>query len=241
MSRAHAVVWAHAVSRAHAVSPAVALGRALALALLLAIAAPALSQAQEPARAEEPTVDEVRFEAGRFLFAEIQGNRCVIALQGRIGPDASRQFPRVVETARLKGCDDPLLVLQSGGGAVEDGLSLGRDIHLAGYSTLVSGSCASACGLIFLGGRERILLGAQARIGFHQAGRVENPDSPRQRKICSSDRQATVYRRIWRYLDWLLGERAGPIFERSLATSCHSMDWVRGQEALSMGVATELR
>lgn len=220
-----------------------ALSLSLALSLPLAIAAPAPSPAvaQEPTRAEEPTVDEVRFEAGRFLFAEIQGNRCVIALQGRIGPDASRQFPKLVEAARLKGCDDPLLVLQSGGGAVEDGLSLGRDIHLAGYSTLVSGSCASACGLIFLGGRERILLGSQARIGFHQASRTENPDSARPRKVCSTDRQATVYRRIGRYLDWLLGERAGPIFERSLATSCHSMDWVRGQEALSMGVATELR
>ena len=38
--------------------------------------------------------------------------------------------------------------------------------------TVTRYDCASACALIFLGGAERILWGARARIGFHEAALV---------------------------------------------------------------------
>lgn len=184
-------------------------------------------------------LEEIAFSGGRYLFRGLAAGRCIIALQGRIGPDATRTFRRVVEHAREKGCGDPWIALESGGGVVADGLELGREVHLAGYSTMVGRSCASACGFIFMGGRERILMGREARIGLHQASRTLSNDPGTRR--CESDRFATVYRSIRNYLRMVLGEASQAIHERALQTPCESMTWVRGEEALAMRIATAVR
>lgn len=183
---------------------------------------------------------EVPFEGGRYLFVEAARSRCVIALQGQINRETTRTFPKVVEHAKAQGCQSPLIVLESGGGLVSEGLSLGREMHLEGYSTVVRGSCASACGLIFMGGRERIMVGRSARIGFHQASTRDSsvPDAP---KDCRTDRFAGVNIRIRDYLRFVLGpEVAADVMEKSLGTSCRSMEWVYGPEALSLKVATRV-
>jgi hypothetical protein len=62
-----------------------------------------------------------------------------------------------------------MVMLSSPGGSLDAGLSIGKQIRIAGYSTLVGGRlCASACALAWLGG-ERRYMNADSKIGFHAA------------------------------------------------------------------------
>jgi hypothetical protein len=71
--------------------------------------------------------------SGRYLFRGLAAGRCLIALQGRIGPGATAAFDAVVERARAKGCGVPWIILESGGGRLDDGLApLGKEVHLLG-------------------------------------------------------------------------------------------------------------
>lgn len=184
-------------------------------------------------------VEEVHFAGGRYLFRGLAAGRCLIALQGRIGPGATAAFDAVVERARAKGCGVPWIVLESGGGTLDDGIALGKEVHLSGYSTMVGRSCASACGLIFMGGRERILLGPQARIGLHQASRRSSA-RPEVRS-CISSRYDSAYRKIRSYLQMVIGEASEAVHTRALETPCDSMTWVRSDEAIAMKIATAVR
>ena len=184
-------------------------------------------------------VQMVPFTGGRYLFRGMAAGRCLIALQGRISPDASLTFPKVVRRAKEKGCEAPWIVLESGGGSLPDGIRLGREVHQAGYSTMVGRGCASACGLIFMGGRERILMGPEARIGLHQASQVRGGDS--RNRSCMTEAGDPANISILGYLNQVLGTGADGTYLRILTTSCHSMTWVRGEEALALRIATEVR
>ncbi len=58
--------------------------------------------------------------------------------------------------------------LNSVGGWIKEGLQVGRLVESYGLTTYTERECVSACLLAFLGGKER-LLGADGRLGFHQA------------------------------------------------------------------------
>lgn len=67
----------------------------------------------------------------------------------------------------------PLTVLlDSNGGVLNVGLSIGNLVRSKGYHTRIENQkeCASACGLIWLAGEERSL-GKEAKVGFHAAFR----------------------------------------------------------------------
>jgi hypothetical protein len=69
--------------------------------------------------------------------------------------------------------------LASHGGEVDEALRIGREIRRRGYSTYVgTGTCNSACALIWLAGAERRLW-PTAKLGFHSAwhGDVERSDA----------------------------------------------------------------
>jgi hypothetical protein len=62
-----------------------------------------------------------------------------------------------------------IVMLASPGGSLDAGLSIGKQIRLGGYSTLVgSRLCASACALAWLGGQRRYM-SADSKVGFHAA------------------------------------------------------------------------
>jgi ATP-dependent protease ClpP protease subunit len=80
------------------------------------------------------------------------------------------------DLARLKDALAPgeirLVVLgDSTGGDLWNGLNVGELIREQGLPTVVAGRCASACALIFLGGTSRAFAAApvEARLGFHGA------------------------------------------------------------------------
>jgi len=59
------------------------------------------------------------------------------------------------------------IILDSGGGQIYEGRGLARVIRERALATYTLRECASACATAFLAGHERIL-GAAARLGFHQ-------------------------------------------------------------------------
>jgi hypothetical protein len=73
---------------------------------------------------------------------------------------------RFAETLR-KNRNVRVVVLNSPGGRILEGERFARQAKAAGLDTIAEGECASACILPFLAGKRR-LLGANARLGFHQ-------------------------------------------------------------------------
>ena len=70
--------------------------------------------------------------------------------------------------------DRAIVVFDSSGGLLKTGIDIGEMIHLAKFDTAVEdgGSCASACGVAWLGGANRYLYGT-GRVGFHAAYRTD--------------------------------------------------------------------
>lgn len=68
-------------------------------------------------------------------------------------------------------------MLDSNGGKVLDGLTIGQLIHAKGYATVVANNatCASTCGLIWLSGVYRFV-GTGSQIGFHAAFRSDGDE-----------------------------------------------------------------
>ena len=219
----------------------------IAVCMALGLAPPAIAdrqliaQAQQPVSSPpEPQVEESSFEGGRFLLRLSNGGQCVIALQGFISEHTTRGFTRVVERSKATGCREVWLLLESPGGSLLSGIELGQEIYAEGFSTIVNRSCASACALIFMAGRQRVLMGRMARIGLHQTGSAD-PRFDDVGKDCHASAMDESSRLKRRYLARVLPEHWQPIFERTMRTSCNAITWVSGQEAISMGIASRLQ
>ena len=89
-----------------------------------------------------------------------------IGISGSIIIGDAAKFTEIADSITGKA----VVMLSSNGGAIIDGLSIGQAIHKRGYATLVFNgrTCASACGLIWLGGTDRYI-GRTGRVGFHAA------------------------------------------------------------------------
>ena len=77
-----------------------------------------------------------------------------------------------------------------------------------------------------------MLVGSRARIGFHQAALVGD-------KVRRCDRSMDRPE-IRRYLRFVIPADADRIYQIIMETSCDSIEWVYGQRALELGVATTL-
>ncbi len=60
------------------------------------------------------------------------------------------------------------VTLGSSGGSIRDALIAGLMIRQRGLNTTIYGNCYSACPLVFMGGKSRVLWAAPFRLGFHQ-------------------------------------------------------------------------
>ena len=89
----------------------------------------------------------------------------ILYVNGRFeAGDDKRLIRALLET------EDAVVSLNSAGGSLMVGLSMGRALRLQGVTTVVEAgqTCASACGLAWLGGSRR-LLDPSAQVGFHAA------------------------------------------------------------------------
>jgi hypothetical protein len=99
--------------------------------------------------------------------AEIKQDRHwenLISIKGEISPGDDVTFARL--TSSLSSA---FVHLESPGGNVLTAIAMGRLIHARGFITVVpDGHCASACALVGLGGKPR-MIGDTGQIGFHAA------------------------------------------------------------------------
>ena len=95
----------------------------------------------------------------------------IVIVSGQIVSGDFDQFKQVV--GPLTGTT--AVFLNSPGGLVNEGLAIGATIHERGYITAVGDgdTCASMCGLMWLGGSPRFVAGT-SRIGFHAAARLSD-------------------------------------------------------------------
>jgi len=181
--------------------------------------------------------EAIPFQGGRFVVTRASNGACVIALQGAVSRDASLKFDRVAARSAELGCGNPWLMLESPGGALLEGIDLGKEVRIRGWRTITRYDCASACALIFLGGTERVLVGSRARIGLHQPATTR---SGRER-WCGASRDSNGVREIRRYLRWAISAQADQVMEIMMQTSCDAVEWEQGQRALELGIATRLQ
>jgi len=198
----------------------------------------AKQSARERLAAILPATQEIiPYPSGRFVIVSSQDGKCVIALQGAIDKETRFKFDEVVARSEKLGCDKPWLMLESPGGLLFDGFSLGRELRTHGFRTITRYDCASACAIIFMGGVERVLAGSRARIGLHQAAYV-NPQT--KQRSCDIGMDSPSVHDLRRYLAFAVPATSSQIMDVIAHTSCNSITWVSGARAVDLGVATSL-
>lgn len=102
------------------------------------------------------------------------GDDTVLMVSGVIGPGAHYQF----RSALAYGSTD-LIVLDGPGGVLGEALLIAEEVRRRNLSTLVAPnrSCASACAIVFLSGRNKYL-GAGAAVGLHSASFADGRADP---------------------------------------------------------------
>ena len=103
------------------------------------------------------------------------GDTATVTVRGTLETEDGQRFADVVASLTKA-----IVMLNSPGGDLDSGLSIGRTIRRKSFSTGVPNGvrCASACALAWLGGTSRYM-GASARVGFH-AAYVDGKGGPRE-------------------------------------------------------------
>jgi hypothetical protein len=177
----------------------------------------------------------VKFDSGRYVIVRGVTDACVIALQGAITMDTAFKFDRVVEASRAMGCNKPVLMLESPGGLTEGGIRIGMKVRDQEMQTATRYDCASACGFIFMGGVQRVLVGSRARIGLHQPATVTTGS-----RHCSVGSDANGVLQVKHYIAGVVPETSSEIMKVMMNTSCDSITWVNGEQSIALGVATRV-
>lgn len=114
-----------------------------------------------------------------------------ILIKGAISRETPIAFSNLVKTnPKIKD-----VFLDSPGGDLFAGISLGQIIYRQGLSTIVNKSeCASACALAFLAGHKRVAITATEKFGFHRQYYIVN----QQIRYGSWEKDVSV---IKKYLD----------------------------------------
>ncbi|HKP66828.1 MAG TPA: hypothetical protein VJX31_09400 [Casimicrobiaceae bacterium] len=178
----------------------------------------------------------IAYQGGRYVIAVTDPRACVVALQGFITHDASLKFDDVVAVTSKARCDRPWLLLESPGGELRDGIALGREVYFGKFRTITRYECASACSLIFVAGSDRVLIGTRSKIGFHQVASVGTHVD----RHCSSSFDSNGVREMRQYLNWVIQEQSEAIMQVVMRTSCDSIEWISGQRAIELRIATRL-
>jgi hypothetical protein len=137
------------------------------------------------------------------------------------------------------------IYLDSPGGHLYEGLRLGRFFHESKIKTVIEGNegtCASACALAFLGGRDAVsskswrAKSSSSRLGFHSFSRSFDHN----KAYSSKDMEAVLQRAQFVVLDiadYLRAIDTDLEFLRVMfRASSDEMNWITNDEALKIGV-----
>src|SRR5262245_4774904 len=95
----------------------------------------------------------------------------LILIKGQFDSDNDRNLFSAYAADAVARKTGAIVFLDSIGGAIWTGMSIGRIIRRNGFLTAVSNhtKCVSACALAWLGGKERFIGPTDAHVGFHAA------------------------------------------------------------------------
>ena len=134
-----------------------------------------------------------------------------------------------------------VLLLESPGGSVDEGLAIGRFVYASKITTIaIEGpGCASACSFIFLAGRDssgkamRIMMSG-ARVGMHHVRVTPNA----QVSGAEAAEMQTVAQLGIAKLEAFFRELSipGEFLSMTLAAPANSMNWLREFDALRLGI-----
>ena len=187
------------------------------------------------ARLPVPGEEIVAYAGGRFAIGPTQNGACAIALQGVVNMAAGETFDQVVARSTAAGCTRPWIVLESPGGGLFDGLRMGELVRERRFRTVTRYECSSACGFIFMGGVERVLVGSRARIGLHQATNIRPGE-----RTCAGSIDSAGMDEIRRYMRYVIPKRPQDVVNMIIETPCDKMTFVAGQQAIDLGIATRV-
>ncbi|SDN68646.1 hypothetical protein SAMN05216360_110137 [Methylobacterium phyllostachyos] len=134
------------------------LALALVPVLMHAAACPAAAGSVAASRGAISMADEPEIPARLTVAPDGRALQLVGDLTAGVAARVSRLLAAHPEIERLD--------LTSDGGLVEEGAAIGALVAARGLATSVPDACASACTLIFVRGRTR-LIAADGRLGFH--------------------------------------------------------------------------
>lgn len=114
------------------------------------------------------------------------------------------------------------IALGSGGGSVRDALLSGYEIRRRGISTTIYGNCFSACPLVFMGGKSRVLWASPSRLGFHQIYTGEGNAVPVEDPIYQLTARYMVDMGVnpQVVIPWMLSARPHEMFEPEVSDLC---------------------
>jgi len=176
---------------------------------------------------------------GKIYVSEARGE-CWLQILGDISIDTVRAFGQAAVDFSNRSCESKWVILNSGGGSVLSAMIIGQSIRDHGFNTTLMGDggfCASACGMIFIGGvkreiKENLLIGS--RLGFHQISRKGIDGKP----ICFQP-DAKEYKALLSYTSHLLPVDAASLFVKLASeTDCHKISIYSYKQLRDTGIVT---
>jgi ATP-dependent protease ClpP protease subunit len=217
-------------------------------ALLACIAGGSFAQNSTP-KSETYFIDDLTITTK----SDMSGYRCVtggihsILVSGSIGPDSTFAVGKLID--QRKPCKNasgevitPIkVVLESGGGVLDDGYKLGELFRAKGVITLIPDDkmCASSCAVAFLGGKRRIVANSGS-ILFHAPYLKQMSIDGRAKITCDiPDKELEVLKNY--YSRMTTADTGDRLFERTMWYCSAEDGWtIKGSGAASLyGIATE--
>ena len=168
-------------------------------------------------------------------------------LTGVIGPDSTFAMKRLLERNTPCTAADgttvtpPSVYLNSGGGLLDDGYALGRELRRLGISVAIGEKeqCASSCAVAFLGGKKRVVA-EDGQVMFHAPYFVGKNEMGRREVNCDVGEEALTELRSY-YREMTSDEVGDRLFERTMWYCSADDGWVvKGASAAELyGIATE--
>ena len=149
-----------------------------------------------------------------------------IELSGTITHGVSKKFARALQS----NPDIKTVILESDGGNIYEARGLSKLIREHHINTVALSKCSSACTTVFIAGTRRVL-GAGAKLGFHQYRLDANYDVPGADPAAEQNRDRALYSASG-VADWFQ--------EKMFNASANQMWFPTNEELITAGVVHEI-
>ena len=181
-------------------------------------------------------------EPARIELAEVSGEETVLRLYGPIGPwDADRYIGAEAVASALARVSTPAVRarIQSPGGSAVEGFAIYQQLRTwpGRVITQVDGMAASAAGLVFLAGAERLVPKSGALVMLHEARLLMLAGGAKGELRKVADETIDLLEKFDAEIAAIVAERSG-MSESEAAAAIEKTTWYRPAEALGSGIAT---